>query len=428
MTDEAQSPARAAFSYLKIPREILGNRWLFPLFIVFAILAAFNLALAPAYISTQKAREETAVADNAALLQQAQAAIVEQQAITQTELAKNAERKQKADAKKAKAEALKAKAEQEIAAQIALNADIAAKAEADEQTAQAEIEKQTLVIKKEVARQAFRIKTAEALEAEMQAAVTKLGNIIQRRPITSESINGFLFDSLHGTNQPPGERLYIPQPPEKFDFEDLAEKQAVAPNNATPQRQTFAAPDPLRAPARPQPGVLARVSPEAYPIQGACRSAFEAWKNKGAYAAFAVGPTTCGQAYEYDSLAAAKRAALQYCRYPQCVIVYEIAPAAEQPASIEAKQPEIQTMTAAPRAQATATFRIKAEVEGGYMNMRDGPGLGHRTLAQIPEQSIVRQIAPCIGSDDNTTRYPWCKVQWNGATGWVNSSGLETVD
>lgn len=332
---EAQSSPRAAFPFLKISREILANRWLYGLFIVFAILAAFNLALAPAYISTQKAREEMAIADNAALLQQAQAAVVEQQAITQTELAKNAERKQKSDAKKAKAEALKAKAEQEIAAQTARNAAIMARAEADDQTTQAEIEKQTLVIKKEVARQAFRIKTAEAIHAEMEAAATQAGYIAQHHVITGADLRGFLNNSLRGTNQPPGARLEIPQPPEKFDFEDPAEKQTAAANIATPEKPTLAAP--------------------------------------------------------------------------------------EQPHELTSPQSNFGTAT-------VKTFRVTSDFPDGKLSLRDGPGKQHSKLSEIPAGAILRQLAPCVNSDDGVTKFPWCKVDWNGTTGWVSSSGLQAVD
>ena len=73
------------------------------------------------------------------------------------------------------------------------------------------------------------------------------------------------------------------------------------------------------------------------------------------------------------------------------------------------------------------TFRVKSEVSDGKLNLRDGPGMRHAIIVEMPVGALLRQIGACTGSDDGVTRDPWCNVDWNGAKGWASSSGLEKV-
>lgn len=50
----------------------------------------------------------------------------------------------------------------------------------------------------------------------------------------------------------------------------------------------------------------------------------------------------------------------------------------------------------------------------GKLNLRDGPGVRHGVIAELPIGTLLRQIAACVGSDDGVSLYPWCKVDWNG--------------
>ena len=73
------------------------------------------------------------------------------------------------------------------------------------------------------------------------------------------------------------------------------------------------------------------------------------------------------------------------------------------------------------------TFRVKSEVSDGKLNLRDGPGMRHAIIVEMPVGALLRQIGACTGSDDGVTRDPWCNVDWNGTKGWASSSGLEKV-
>ncbi len=75
----------------------------------------------------------------------------------------------------------------------------------------------------------------------------------------------------------------------------------------------------------------------------------------------------------------------------------------------------------------TATLK-SFRVRDGKLTLREGPGKQHTKLSEIPAGTILRQLAPCVNSDDGVTKFPWCEVDWNGTTGWVSSSGLRDVD
>lgn len=141
---------------------LLKNRWLWLFGLVFMCLELFNHGAISAYITTQKGIETRAVAENAALRQKAETELAEQKAITEGEIARNAGRKQRADARKTTADAERAEAEAVIARETARYADLKAKSEAEAQIAEANIKTQLARIETEVARQAARRQKAEA--------------------------------------------------------------------------------------------------------------------------------------------------------------------------------------------------------------------------------------------------------------------------
>ena len=61
------------FGYGDIPRRLLRNRFIWVLAIISCVIELYDVALLPAFTSTQKARETTAVAENAVMRQAAEA-------------------------------------------------------------------------------------------------------------------------------------------------------------------------------------------------------------------------------------------------------------------------------------------------------------------------------------------------------------------
>jgi len=70
--------------------------------------------------------------------------------------------------------------------------------------------------------------------------------------------------------------------------------------------------------------------------------------------------------------------------------------------------------------------RVPNNVSQNKMNVRAGPGLSHAVVGAIPGGSAdVRLfIDSCRQADDGRTRKPWCKINWQGLTGWTSSGGL----
>ncbi len=154
MTDQQRPP-----SLRDLPAALLKNRWAQFLLAVFVLLELYNLAVIPAFLATQKGIETKAIADNAALKQKAEAELTEWKAITETGIATYAARKQRADAGKAAADA---EAEAITARETARNSELKASAEAEAQEAEAELKTQLTLIEVEVAKQAARRQRAEA--------------------------------------------------------------------------------------------------------------------------------------------------------------------------------------------------------------------------------------------------------------------------
>ena len=188
MTGEASSQ-----SLRNLPAAILKNRWAQLFLAVFALLELYNHGAIPAFTTTQKSLETQAIADNAALRQKAEAELAEWKSLTETQIAKYAERKQRAEARKATAEARKAEADQIIARETANNSPVKAKAEAEALEGEAAIKEQQVIIERERANQAERLNQAQALEAEYKAVFLVLGNWItnsEARPNPAASIFG----------------------------------------------------------------------------------------------------------------------------------------------------------------------------------------------------------------------------------------------
>lgn len=97
--------------------------------------------------------------------------------------------------------------------------------------------------------------------------------------------------------------------------------------------------------------------------------------------------------------------------------------------SYTSAQPSNKTVAGAANATGSGDggpmFRVISEVSENKLNLRNGPGKWHGSVAEIPAGATLRQAGPCVRSDDGKTRDPWCKVEWNGRTGWASSSGLE---
>lgn len=84
-------------------------------------------------------------------------------------------------------------------------------------------------------------------------------------------------------------------------------------------------------------------------------------------------------------------------------------------------------IAAAPKAQSQETMRrVKSSVSGGYINLREGPGLDQRVVVEIPAgESILVDESDCRPGSDDRTKYPFCRVIWKGHMGWASASGYE---
>jgi hypothetical protein len=159
-----------------LPAALIKNRWVQLFLAVFALLELYNHGAIPAFVNTQKGIESRTIAENAQLRQKAEAELTEWKAITETQIANYAGRKQRADARKATASARKAEAEEIIARETAKNSEVKAKAEAEALEGEAAIKEQQVVVERERANQAQRLNQAQATEAEYKAIFATLGN------------------------------------------------------------------------------------------------------------------------------------------------------------------------------------------------------------------------------------------------------------
>jgi len=72
------------------------------------------------------------------------------------------------------------------------------------------------------------------------------------------------------------------------------------------------------------------------------------------------------------------------------------------------------------------TRTVRSVVSGGYINLREGPGLDRDVVVQIPAgESIVVDESMCRPGSDGKTKFPFCPVTWKGQKGWASASGFE---
>lgn len=69
----------------------------------------------------------------------------------------------------------------------------------------------------------------------------------------------------------------------------------------------------------------------------------------------------------------------------------------------------------------SSRFVVADTASGGYLNMRSGPGQGHRVIAQLPVGSTGVLSGECRAADDSRSRYEWCQAEWQGYSGWVST-------
>lgn len=72
------------------------------------------------------------------------------------------------------------------------------------------------------------------------------------------------------------------------------------------------------------------------------------------------------------------------------------------------------------------TYRVKDNVEDGYLNMREGPGVQYEIMTRIPAgMGGVESKNKCVNPKDGSSRYPFCLVEWHKFKGWMSSFWLE---
>jgi hypothetical protein len=74
------------------------------------------------------------------------------------------------------------------------------------------------------------------------------------------------------------------------------------------------------------------------------------------------------------------------------------------------------------------SYAVEGNLSGGYLSLRDGPGVQHAELARLVPSSLLQMVGPCVSPDDSgRTRRNWCKVAWGGTVGWVSSCCIRQV-
>jgi uncharacterized protein YraI len=66
------------------------------------------------------------------------------------------------------------------------------------------------------------------------------------------------------------------------------------------------------------------------------------------------------------------------------------------------------------------TFRVMENVSRGILNMRTGPGTGHRRVVSIPAGATGLVLGRCRMPDDGG-KNRWCEVEWRGHRGWASA-------
>jgi len=71
------------------------------------------------------------------------------------------------------------------------------------------------------------------------------------------------------------------------------------------------------------------------------------------------------------------------------------------------------------------TFRVLADVSGGSLNIRQGPGPRFGVVAEIPANAADVLVGRCRLPESGGST-PWCEVKWRAYSGWA--SGCCMVD
>lgn len=182
------------FRFRDLPAALIKNKWVQIFAAALVLLELYNHGAIPTYINAQKAIEAQAIADNAALRQRGEAEIQEWKAITETQIATYADRKQKAEARKSTADARIAAAEETIARETAKVSEIRAKAEAKAAEGDADIKEQQAIVERERATQAQRLNQANARAKEYETADQRLETMLARQ--MAQDPQGFAGDAL----------------------------------------------------------------------------------------------------------------------------------------------------------------------------------------------------------------------------------------
>lgn len=90
------------------------------------------------------------------------------------------------------------------------------------------------------------------------------------------------------------------------------------------------------------------------------------------------------------------------------------------------------------RAQSTATpattsaptggtpgWRIRADISGGFANVRTGPGTMHGVVFTISVGAPLMRVTRCRPPDPGGGRFDWCEITWQGRSGWISINAIE---
>ena len=71
------------------------------------------------------------------------------------------------------------------------------------------------------------------------------------------------------------------------------------------------------------------------------------------------------------------------------------------------------------------TWRVRKYVSQGIQNIRTGAGTMHPVAFSIPAGTGGIVVGDCRKPDPGGGSYDWCRITWQGKTGWTSSNGLE---
>jgi hypothetical protein len=75
-------------------------------------------------------------------------------------------------------------------------------------------------------------------------------------------------------------------------------------------------------------------------------------------------------------------------------------------------------------------YQVPADISGGRLNMRNGPGVNYALVGAVPAGSVLRGKAPiqCRPREDGIRGADWCHIGWNGIDGWVSRAGMMPIN